>query len=112
MKKSRKNKKNQQNQFSMPLGSCNKHGKVELWIACNHVFYLKSDTLYLSKGGDALCFDCLARIKSLTVDDLVTICADCLREIVKTLITDAKSEAEINEKIIGLENLGAKNNWN
>jgi hypothetical protein len=112
MNKSRKNKKDQQNQSSMPVGSCYKHGKVELWLACNHVFYLNSDNLYLSKGGDALCFDCLSRIKSLTVDDLVTICADCLREIVKILIKDAKSEAEINEKIIGLENLKAKYKWN
>jgi len=89
----------------MKNGYCKTHGNVQLWVVCKHVFNDTAKNMVISQDGEALCFECLGRVKSLVMDDLITICDSCLRTSVKRLIKKVDKDKDIRNLVIGLENL-------
>jgi hypothetical protein len=104
--------KEEKEESELSLGYCGKHGQVEIWTACKHLkdFPVK---IYFSGAKEAVCSDCLDRVEELTLDDLIPVCIDCLRNIVKTHFEHAMeqgmSENDIMNMFFGLENLWTMN---
>ena len=87
---------------------CTKHGKVSVWIVCRHVGAGSADTIIFSENQDALCFKCADDFKNLTALDVVAMCEECLKDFTATLMIDAKTFANLKNRVVGIEHLKRK----
>ena len=87
---------------------CRKHGEVPLWIVCRHVAEGKADTVVFTDNRDGLCFDCAHNFKELGEEDVALMCKECLKDFVAKLMIDARTLANIKERVLGLEHLDWK----
>jgi hypothetical protein len=88
---------------------CEKHGEVFVWIVCKHVGAGNADTVIFSENQDALCFECARNFHTLTEQDVVAMCEDCLKDFTAKLMIDSNSFANLKNRIVGIEYLKRKN---
>lgn len=88
--------------------TCKKHGEVSVWVVCRHIGDGSADTIVFSENQDALCFDCAHNFKNLTEQDVVGMCEECLKDLTAKLMIDAKTFANLNDRVKGLEHLKGK----
>ena len=86
-------------------GYCKKHGEVKAWTVCRHITTRKARNIVLESSDTALCFSCAPRLYELDIDDLATVCEECLKNFVRKLVTRAQSKVDLNEIVIGLERI-------
>jgi len=67
-----------------------------------------ADTIIFSEHQDALCFDCARKFKNLTEHDVVGMCEECLKDFTAKLMIDAKTFANLDARVTGLEYLSGK----
>jgi protein-arginine kinase activator protein McsA len=88
--------------------TCVKHGEVFVWIVCRHVGEGSADTIIFSENQDALCFECARNFKNLTELDVVAMCVECLKDFTAKLMIDAKTFANLKNRVKGIEYLKGK----
>ena len=91
--------------------TCEKHGEVSVWIVCRHVGEGSADTIIFSDNQDALCFECARNLKNLTELDVVAMCDECLKDFTAKLMIDAKTFANVNTRVKGIEYLKGKRRY-
>ncbi|NOR25792.1 MAG: hypothetical protein GQ542_15675 [Desulforhopalus sp.] len=88
--------------------TCQKHGEVSVWLVCRHVGEGSADTIIFSENQDALCFECARNFKNLMEHDVVGMCEECLKDFTAKLMIDAKTFANLDARVKGLECLKGK----
>ncbi len=88
--------------------TCEKHGKVAVWIVCRHVGDGSADTIIFSEKRDALCFTCAREFQNLTESDVVGMCEECLKDFTAKLMIETETFANLKNRIVGLEHLKKK----
>lgn len=86
--------------------TCPKHGEVSVWVVCRHVGDGSADTIVFSENQDALCFDCAHNFDTLTEQDVVAMCDECLKDFTAKLMIDASTFANLQNRVKGIEHLG------
>ena len=87
---------------------CKQHGDVSVWVVCKHVGAGSADTIIFSKNQDALCFNCAHNFKTLTEQDVVGMCEECLKDFTAKLMIGTKTFANLQNRVKGIEYLKGK----
>lgn len=91
--------------------TCERHGKVSVWVVCKHIGDGSADTVIFSEKHDALCFRCACNKKNLTVMDVVIMCEECLKDFTAKLMIDSKTLANLKDRVKGIEYLKGKRSY-
>lgn len=87
---------------------CERHGLVPVWIVCKHVGSGSTDSIIFNDKHDALCLECDSDSENLTMQDLVTMCEECLKDFTAKLMIASGSLAILKNRVKGLEHLHEK----
>jgi hypothetical protein len=90
---------------------CARHGEVSVWVVCKHVGDGSADTIVFSENQDALCFECAHNFKHLTELDVVAMCGECLKDFTAKLMIDAKTFANLKDRVQGIDYLKGKRSY-
>ena len=68
----------------------------------------KARNIALETANTALCFFCSPRLYDIDIDDLASVCEECLKNYIRKLIEHNGAEKDIKDIVVGLKHLNMR----